>query len=63
MDWRTTSNVIDCGIFCNEEYGNWLVGQVAKEDAPNQLQQRQLNDLMMKYIAKILMRSENENRR
>ncbi|MFS7956024.1 hypothetical protein Hanom_Chr07g00649701 [Helianthus anomalus] len=40
----------------------WACG-LAKEDAPNQLQKRQLNDLRMKYTAKLLLHSENENKR
>ncbi|MFS7904587.1 putative Ulp1 protease family catalytic domain, papain-like cysteine peptidase superfamily [Helianthus anomalus] len=43
MDWRTTSNVIDCGIFAMRRMKTYM-GQIvgwecglAKEDAPNQL--------------------------
>ncbi|MFS7902758.1 hypothetical protein Hanom_Chr01g00015031 [Helianthus anomalus] len=69
MDWRTTSNVIDCGIFAMR-YMETYMGQIAgwgcgltKEDAPNDLQQKQLNDLRIEYIAKILLHSQNEQRR
>ncbi|MFS8024994.1 hypothetical protein Hanom_Chr16g01469831 [Helianthus anomalus] len=68
MDWRTTSNVVDCGIFAMrhmETYmgviADWRSGFV-KEDAPNQLQQRQLNEMRAKYVVKILLHSENEIR-
>ncbi|MFS7964053.1 hypothetical protein Hanom_Chr08g00745611 [Helianthus anomalus] len=40
----------------------WECG-LEKEDAPNFLQQKQLNDLRMKYIAKIPLHNQNENRR
>ncbi|MFS7929734.1 hypothetical protein Hanom_Chr04g00335991 [Helianthus anomalus] len=69
MDWMTESNGIDCGIFAMRhmetymgQMAGWECG-LAKEDAPNDLQQKQLNDLKIKYIAKILLRSQNENRR
>ncbi|MFS8017410.1 hypothetical protein Hanom_Chr15g01380041 [Helianthus anomalus] len=67
MEWRTTSNMVDCGIFAMrhmETYMGQIVGWtygLEKEDVPNQLQQRQLNDLRMKYIAKIPLHSENQN--
>ncbi|MFS7968196.1 hypothetical protein Hanom_Chr09g00794651 [Helianthus anomalus] len=66
MDWRTTSNVVDCGVFTMRhletymgDIAGWGSG-LAKEDAPNQLQQRRLNKLRTRYIVKILMHSENE---
>ncbi|KAF5769442.1 putative papain-like cysteine peptidase superfamily [Helianthus annuus] len=67
MDWRTESNGIGCGIFAMrhmETYMGQMTGWecgLAKEDAPNDLQQKQLNDLRIKYIAKILLHSQNEN--
>ncbi|MFS7927511.1 hypothetical protein Hanom_Chr04g00309981 [Helianthus anomalus] len=69
MDWRTNSNGIDYGVFAirhMETYMGQMAGWengLAKEDASNDLQQKQLNDLRMKYIAKILLHSKNENRR
>ena len=69
MDWRTTSNVVDCGGFAMRhmetymgDIARWRSG-LATEDAPNQLQQRQLNELRVKYIGKILFYNENENRK
>ncbi|MFS7914258.1 hypothetical protein Hanom_Chr02g00151271 [Helianthus anomalus] len=57
IDWRTTSNVIDCGIFAMRRIETYM-GQMAggecvqvKEDTPNDLQQKQLNDVKIKYIA------------
>ncbi|MFS7912024.1 hypothetical protein Hanom_Chr02g00124981 [Helianthus anomalus] len=69
MDWRTESNVIDCGIFAMrhmETYMGQLAGWecgLAKENASNDLQQKQLNELRIKYIAKTLLHSQNEDRR
>ncbi|MFS7965804.1 hypothetical protein Hanom_Chr09g00766481 [Helianthus anomalus] len=69
MDWRIESNGIDCEIFAMrhmETYMELLAGWecgLEKEDAPNDLQQKQLNNLRIKYIAKILLHSLNENRR
>ncbi|MFS7948453.1 hypothetical protein Hanom_Chr06g00560191 [Helianthus anomalus] len=69
MDRRTKSNGIDCGIFSMRhmeaymgQFTGWECGLV-KEDAPNEIQQKQLNDLKIKYIAKILLHSQNENRK
>ncbi|MFS7966949.1 hypothetical protein Hanom_Chr09g00780011 [Helianthus anomalus] len=69
MDWRTTSNVIDCGIFAMRHMETYM-GQMtdwgcglAKEDAPNELQQKQLNDLRMKYTVKKPAASQIENRK
>ncbi|MFS7999390.1 putative papain-like cysteine peptidase superfamily [Helianthus anomalus] len=68
MELRTKSNVVDCGVFAMrymetymEQIAGWTCG-LAKEDAPNQLQQRLLNEQRMKYIVKIMLHSENENR-
>ncbi|MFS8026999.1 hypothetical protein Hanom_Chr16g01493281 [Helianthus anomalus] len=69
MDWRTKSNGIDCGILAMRhmemyigQLASWECG-LAKENAPNDLQQKQLNNPRIKYIVKILLHSQNENRR
>ncbi|KAK1424715.1 hypothetical protein QVD17_20052 [Tagetes erecta] len=67
MNWRTTTNVIDCGIFTmrhmetfmGQEAADWKCG-FGKEEAGNQ--QVQLEDLRRKYTAKILLHDINENK-
>ncbi|KAJ0913200.1 hypothetical protein HanRHA438_Chr06g0282921 [Helianthus annuus] len=53
--------------FCNEAYGNvygedgWLGMWSGRRRCPKSTTAKIANDLRMKYIAKILLHSENEN--
>ncbi|KAL8217996.1 hypothetical protein R6Q57_021369 [Mikania cordata] len=66
MPWRTSHNVIDCGIFLmrhmetymGEEEKEWKCGFIP-EDLKGQ-QQFKLDDLRRKYAAKILLNDVNE---
>jgi len=66
MPWRTGQNVIDCGLFVmrhmetykGTEVNNWECG-FSNEGL---LQRFQINNLRVKYLAKILLHSLNEER-
>ncbi|KAL8256283.1 hypothetical protein R6Q59_031350 [Mikania micrantha] len=59
MPWRTLNNSVDCGVFAmrhmetfkGTSVKEWKCGLTVESDE----QQRQLNDLRIKYLAKILL--------
>ncbi|KAL8265799.1 hypothetical protein R6Q59_003143 [Mikania micrantha] len=63
MPWRTLNNSVDCGVFVMRHMETfkgisvkeWKYGLTAESDE----QQRQLNDLRIKYLAKILLSDIN----
>ncbi|KAL8245943.1 hypothetical protein R6Q59_007159 [Mikania micrantha] len=63
MPWRTLNNSVDCGVFAmrhmetfkGTSVKEWKCGLTAESDE----QQRQLNDLRIKYLAKILLSDIN----
>ncbi|KAL8226093.1 hypothetical protein R6Q57_018650 [Mikania cordata] len=63
MPWRTLNNSVDCGVFamCHMEtfkgtsVKEWKCGLTSESDE----QQKQLNDLRIKYLAKILLSDIN----
>ncbi|MFS8003840.1 putative Ulp1 protease family catalytic domain, papain-like cysteine peptidase superfamily [Helianthus anomalus] len=67
MEWRTKSNDINCGIFTMrymemymERFSGWACG-LANGNAPYKLQNKQLNDLRIKYTTKILLHEINKS--
>ncbi|MFS8018204.1 hypothetical protein Hanom_Chr15g01389381 [Helianthus anomalus] len=67
MEWKTKSSLIDCGIFKKRHmktYMGWLSDwacRLANENVPYNIQNKQINDLRNRYIAKILLHNLNES--
>lgn len=66
MSWRTDTNFVDCGVFAMrhmEMYkGDGLVGFNCGFNNNEKEQKKQLNELRVKYLAKILLSKLNLNK-